>query len=1217
MIISFNNNLIKKYFRDKGFAKIIHFTLVLLLALSSFFYIGEAIFASEKIPSIDIGISFFANKTGQSDWNWLSKGLTDRLINNLSQYDLVNCISRQDVENFYQIHQILPSQIEIKNSLLTQFSKELETEIIFFGNFYFSSPNELSLSLKKYEKATDITTAFRDFTIEKTDIFDLENILVSFILEELSIKLTANEEKIIKKPPTHSIEALTNYYKSLDYRDRAIKEYEGVDFPSKELWAKAIEYGEEAVDLDPEYAEAYYLLAEIYNKTRWTIREAKSLNHFIELVESNQLESKDIYKKAGQAYFRLGYSFYFKNNFEKAIKYFNSSIKYDPDLLEPHIYLAQLYYDINEVGLSLDECEEVLRLDPQNKEISWLLKKNEQSRKYGREAYQHYEKGYLSYKEGNYQDAINYFTQSIFYNSEYKESHYYLALTYYELEDFDNSIKQWEEAIRLDPFDNSAKHFLNRSLEEKKYGRETLKYFDIGYDYYMKGEYEKAIKEFNKSLECNSKFEKARKYLSRSYYQLNQMDKYRKEREKESELKVIGEEGKAEEHYKLGYEFYSLDDYKIAIEELNKALDLKSDFPAARYLLAECLFRQKDYKKARIEYDRVVVDSEESEYTDDALLGSGWSYYLLEKYTEAAERFSKLITDFPISNLAIQAQYKLGKAYFKIEDYDKVAETYEEFIEKYPQFQEREIEEIYYLLGQTKVLLGKYKEAEELFKKIILLYPGFEMTSQVKYYKVLSLFKQERYEEAIVDLQELISGQDEENKQTGEIQYLLARCYLNLGEYSKSIRDMENLKQSEEEKLLLEKVSFDLGLAYSQKGDKEKAILEFREFIEEYPQSKLIKPAHFELGKNLFDLEKYKLAIEELKEISTIDALYLKGKAAEELGNYEEEISAFSELKEKYPKSKFSQEAFFKLGNYYYDKKMYEKAIVEFKKIIKLFPDSPFIMESYYWLGWSYFKLENYQEAKDYFKKVETEEVDLSIAQKSIFMAAEALYNIKEFSLAREEYKNYLGKYPQSKLAVNAQYAIAWTFLENKEIKASIEEFEKVVKNYPDSDYVEESEFIAAKSYLFLGKIDEAEIELGKFIDGYPKSRYKTEALYLLGKMYLEKERWMDSIIWLERLNRESPDNPYLAETLYGLCLSFFKKDEYEKAIKVGENYLEEYSDLQFTDDILYINSMCWEKLEDSEKAIKSYRKLVDKYPKSSYIKKVKERLEILVPDSE
>jgi len=210
------------------------------------------------------------------------------------------------------------------------------------------------------------------------------------------------------------------------------------------------------------------------------------------------------------------------------------------------------------------------------------------------------------------------------------------------------------------------------------------------------------------------------------------MDKYREERGKVSDLTSNSEDGKAEEHYKLGYEFYSLGDYQVAIEELNKALDLMTDYPAARYLLAEVFFKQENYVGAQMEYDKVISDSENNEYTDDAFFGSGWSYYLLEEYALAAERFSKLIMEFPNSNLVIQAKYKLGKAYFQIKDYSKVVKVYNDFIKVYPQFQEHEIQEIYYLLGQANLLISEYSEAERIFKKLILLYPEFEMISQTK-----------------------------------------------------------------------------------------------------------------------------------------------------------------------------------------------------------------------------------------------------------------------------------------------------------------------------------------------------------------------------------------------------------------------------------------------------------------------------------------------------
>jgi len=1202
------NYLLKKEFFKEEYLLKLFYIIIVFTIMISFFYSAQIVQASDR----RISILYFNNVTHESDWDWLSKGLTGMLIDDLSRVDALVCSSHQEIEDLYHKYGLIPISAEIDKSLLIQLSENLNTEVIFFGDFYLSSPPNLILSLKKYDNSTGEITAFRDFVVGNTDIFNLKEKVVLFILKELYVELSIQDKDRLKKTPTISQEALSNYYKCIDLVDKAIIEYEGVDYPSKKLWAEAIEYGEKAVAADPKYAEAYYLLAEIYNRTHWTIREVNSLNSFIQLVEENQLESKDIYKKASQAYFRLGYAFYSKGEHEQAIEYFISSKEYDPDLLETHIYLVQIYYDMGEIGLSLDECEEVLRIDPQNKEISWFVKKNEQSQKYGREAYENYERGYIAYKEGSFREAVSYFKSSILANPNFKEPHYYLALSYYQIGDLDNSIFQWEEVIRIDSFDNTAKHFLNNSLEEKEYGRETLMHFNAGYDYYLKGEYDKAIEEFNESLDYNPEFEKARQFLSRSYYQLGQMDEYREERKKATESKVSGEEENAEEHYKLGYEFYSLKDYTVAVEELKKALDIKSDYPQARYLLAECYFQQKEYMLAQVEYERVVTDSEINEYTDDALWGSGWCYYLLEEYEEAAKRFSKLLNDFPDSDLALQARHRLGKSYFMGNNYPETIKIYREFLEKYSEYQGKEIEEVYYLLGQAYFRSGKYKEAEEVFNNLLFFFPGFELAFEVKYYNSLSLFRENKYEEAIVQLKDLISEAEIGDNRKEEAQYLLARCLLNLQEYSEAIENLESLKQFEVEDSLLEKASFDLALAYSRQGEKEKAILEFQEFVEKYPQSELINSAHFELGKDLYDLKKYKLALAELEKTSTDEALYLIGKSSKELGDQEGEIAAFEELRGKYPRSNFSQEAYFRLGNYYYNQNRYKEAIEEFDKIIQFFPQSPLLSESCYWMGWSYFKLTDYKKAGEYFNKVEEDEENFDLGQRARFMAAESWYNLKDYQKAREAYEKFIEIYPEGDFSANAQYAIAWTYLENKDYKLSIEEFKKLISIYPDSKFIEEAQFRVSKNYFLSEDKDIAKEELGKFINSYSKSSFRAEAMYLLSQVNLQEEDWMDSIINLDRLVREYPDSQYLSEALYGLCFSYFKKDEYEKAIEVGERYLKDYSSLKYGDDILYTKAVCWEMLDNEEKAIFDYQNLMSKFPQSPYVAKAQERLEEL-----
>jgi len=286
------DHIFKKLFlKEKYILKFFCF-ISLLLIIVNFSFTTSFAQASE----IKISILYFNNHTELSDWDWLSKGLTDMLIDDLSRFDYITCPSRQDIEDLFLKYSLPPSRTEMNKSLIIQVNEDLDAEIIFFGNYFFSSPSELNLSLKKYEVTTGEIITFRDFKVEKTDIFRLKEGIAFLILEELGIEPSSEDKALIKETHTSSIEALINYYKCLDSRDKAITAYQGVDYPSKKLWAEAIDYGKKAVAIDPKYAEAFYLLSEIYYRTHWTIREVESLNKFIQLIEDNQLERNRIFQ---------------------------------------------------------------------------------------------------------------------------------------------------------------------------------------------------------------------------------------------------------------------------------------------------------------------------------------------------------------------------------------------------------------------------------------------------------------------------------------------------------------------------------------------------------------------------------------------------------------------------------------------------------------------------------------------------------------------------------------------------------------------------------------------------------------------------------------------------------------------------------------------------------------------------------------------------------
>jgi len=145
-----NNFLLKKGFLKEKYSLKLFYIMIVFTIMISFFYNIQIVQAFEG----RINILYFSNRTEELNWDWLSKGLTDMLIDDLSQIDILTCSSRQEIEDLYYEYNLLPISAEIDQSLLIQFSKSLNAEVTFFGNFYLSSPSNLNLSLKKYDNST-------------------------------------------------------------------------------------------------------------------------------------------------------------------------------------------------------------------------------------------------------------------------------------------------------------------------------------------------------------------------------------------------------------------------------------------------------------------------------------------------------------------------------------------------------------------------------------------------------------------------------------------------------------------------------------------------------------------------------------------------------------------------------------------------------------------------------------------------------------------------------------------------------------------------------------------------------------------------------------------------------------------------------------------------------------------------------------------------------
>ncbi|MDD4895205.1 MAG: tetratricopeptide repeat protein [Atribacterota bacterium] len=1201
-------NLYEKYdYSQKDIVKskrlLIPYVFYLILLIILFCTIFNTF--SIALESKKFAVYYFNNLTGSHDWEWLEKGFPDMLCQTFSQSEKINHVPIEEIEKLTDIdnesyHRLAEtSDLNLFRSL----SNLLKSDLIFTASFSLKQKEFLSFNLIMYQAQLDELFELKEMTVIPEDLFYLKENIARAILQEAKVLIDDELDINLKKNISSSLIALRNYYQSIEYKNKAIAEYQGVDFPSKPFWKEAMNYGEKAVSEDPYFAEAYYLLSQIYERTKWTFREITSLEKFIETAKNNT-NIKVSYQRLSEAFYRLAYSKYEQNDITSALEYSEDAIFYQANNVKARIFLMRLYYDTGQISKALEQAEEIKKIETGNQDIEWFFRQYQQAEIYGKETYELYVTGYNAYSNKKWVDAISLLTKAINLNQEFKEAHYFLGLSYYHAGDIINSIRYLEEAVRLDPFDSNARIYLNKAIEEREFGREAVWTFNQGYQYYISGEYEEALLRFKESAQKNPNFEKTRIYLMRTYYHLNQMDEYLAERERIGGDKVFDIDWE-KEYYQLAYNFYSLGNYEIALDKLNEVLEVNPDFLEARFLIAETLYNLGKYNEANQHYKYIINNYIDSMYYENALLGNGWCSYLLGDYAEAEISLELLVKNYSGSTLYQEGIYKLGKIYFQQKKYTPTINLYENLlvVDSLVGFDKFEIR---YILGQSYFWEGIYDRAKVYFADIINNKPSFELIDETRYYYSYALFREGNYQEARKILEELVK---KESQIKDETSYLLARVLLEQKEYDRVIDINSSLIEKTKDIDMLERLLFDLGLAYSRKGEDSKAILFFERALNQFRDGELSKIVSLELAQSYYHLGQYQEVLTILDDLDSKEALELKIDAASKMNNEEKLLDLYRGFSNQYPDGSLAIEGFFSMAKSKYEKGEYQEALNLFQEIESMITQAKMRQEIIYWQGLSLYRLENYLKAEEYFQSVDHFAGD-EIAIRSLYMVGETCYKQEKYSEAIQHYQDFLKYYSSHSLAAHAKYSVSWSYLNIKDYSKAIESFSNLVQDFPDSQFTEESNFLIGKIYFLANNNNDSRVTLQEFMMDYAESNFAEEALYIVAQIYLDEEKWIDSIINFEKLIDQFPDSHYLPGSLYGLCLSYFKKGEYEKALHVGDRYLDNIPTGVFVCDILYITSICLEDLGYQSQAKERYEIIMKNCSDTSYVDSVKRQLE-------
>ena len=191
-----------------------------------------------------IAVLPFNNMSGDVEQEYFSDGISEDIITDLSKVSGLLVIARNSSFAY-----------KGKSLDLRVVARELGVRSILEGSVRRAG-NRVRITAQLIDAATGGHMWADRYDRDLTDIFAVQDEVTLKIIDALKVRLTPAEKASIASVGTTNMEAHDNFL-----RVRSFLHWPGV---TGELWKRAIAYGERAIELDPNFAQAYAILAIVH-----------------------------------------------------------------------------------------------------------------------------------------------------------------------------------------------------------------------------------------------------------------------------------------------------------------------------------------------------------------------------------------------------------------------------------------------------------------------------------------------------------------------------------------------------------------------------------------------------------------------------------------------------------------------------------------------------------------------------------------------------------------------------------------------------------------------------------------------------------------------------------------------------------------------------------------------------------------------------------------
>jgi len=410
---------------------------------------GYRYFSSGSTDQINsIAVLPFENGSGDANLDYLSDGLSESLIDKLSQLPQLKVIARNSSFKYRG------ANVDISDA-----ANKLGVRAIVMGKIMRVGDN-LSVRVEMIDAQENRQLWSEQYNRKQSDLLSIQQEITQTASEKLRLKLSGAQEQQLTKRETVNPQAYELLLKGRYYNSKG-----GTDNEKK-----AVEYLEQAVAVDPNYALAHAELSMRYiNLAANSLADPKV---YTPKAESAARKALELDENLADAHLAISRIYVARWQWHEAETERKRAIELDPNNAQTHSRYAQLLSLLGRHDEAIAEAKRAKELDPLAPLIAQTL-------------------GYRLHHARRYDEAIAELKKVLESDPNLDYVYYILGYAYAGKGQFKEAVAAYQEAIRLGDKSPSTQIYLGAAYAqagERGKAQEILKQLQSTKEYVSPGE---------------------------------------------------------------------------------------------------------------------------------------------------------------------------------------------------------------------------------------------------------------------------------------------------------------------------------------------------------------------------------------------------------------------------------------------------------------------------------------------------------------------------------------------------------------------------------------------------------------------------------------------------------------------------------------------------------------------------------------------------------